>query len=72
MSDDKPGKFLPDMDAIDRLVLKADKMVDEARKAIASVQAIIDQVAAMDELRAYIQPQGPIEVVVPLKSQLPR
>jgi len=76
---DKPSKILPDMGEIDKLVAmlqdavsQFNKTREQLERALYTVQTMLDRLAAMDELRASIQPQGPIEVVVPLKSQLPR
>lgn len=76
---DRPKKLLPDMGEIDKLVTMLQEAVSQFNdtrqyvdEALHTIQVLLDRLAGMDELRAYIQPQGPIQVVVPLKSQLPR
>jgi len=76
---EKPKKLLPDMGEIDKLVLMLQEAVSKFNdtrqyvdEALHTIQTLLDRLAGLDELRAYIEPQGPIQVVVPLRAELPR
>ena len=54
----RPRKILPDMDAIDEMVQKATRVIEE-------VQEILDSLRAQGGIEISVTPQGPTQVNVP-------